>query len=71
MFDTYTVGWVRAGSVGEQPKQKPPVLFNKTGGFCFSAEPIRCLNLMCLEVIADLVDGLGQNVRVFFPGINR
>ena len=71
MFDTYTVGWVRAGSVGEQPKPKPPVLFNKTGGFGFSAEPIRCLNLVYLEVIADLADGLGQNVRVFFPGINR
>jgi hypothetical protein len=52
-------------------QNNPPVLFNKTGRFCFSAEAVRCLNLMCLEVIADLVDGLGQNVRVFFPGINR
>jgi len=71
VFDAYTVGWIRSGSVGEQPKPKPLVLFNKTGGFGFSAETVRCLNLMCLEVIADLVDGLGQNVRVFFPRINR
>ena len=71
MFDAYTIGWISAGSVGAQPKQKPLVLLNRTGGFCFSAETVRCLNLMCLEVIADLVDGLGQNVRVFFPRINR